>query len=102
MEAKNYLWEVVSWPPVSHVKFLKWILYFLYMVSAIEESNITTTRPQEYQRRHLQIVESSQKWLALHFGYCLHYSKKRKEAMEHCQQVKYILEIKRYAEIAFE
>lgn len=56
------------------------------LTTAIEESNITTTRPQEFQRRHLQIVESSQKWLALHFGYCLHNSKKRKEAMEHCQQ----------------
>ena len=54
----------------------------------IEASNCPLTRPEVFERRNLNITEASQKWLALQYGYCLYYSGKTDEAIQHCRQVK--------------
>ena len=55
---------------------------------AIKASNSPLTRPDIFERRNVNIMEESQKWLVLQYGYCLYYSGKTDEAIQHCQQVK--------------
>ncbi|CAB4027696.1 Tetratricopeptide repeat 37 [Paramuricea clavata] len=54
------------------------------LARVIEASNCPLTRPEVFERRNLNITEASQKWLALQYGYCLYYSGKTDEAIQHC------------------
>ena len=58
---------------------------------AIETSDRPSTRPDVFERRNTDIINANQKWLAIQYGYCLHYSRKIDEAIQHCRQVNHFI-----------
>ncbi len=72
----------------NNEKMICFMIFFFMIFLAIKASNSPLTKPDIFERRNVNIMEESQKWLVLQYGYRLYYSGKTEEAIQHCQQVK--------------